>query len=143
KKTGATDKQVTERIARDLENRVVLRREGVVDPREEAYRDHASKPLSEHLGDWIRSLVAKGSTPKHTRLFSDRARRVVAILMGGTLAEIEPGKTTKANIKRAADAMDRLIKPARLGHLTADRVQSALAYLRAEGPSLSPVHPHT
>jgi hypothetical protein len=31
KKTGATDKAVTQRIARDLENRVVLRREGVID----------------------------------------------------------------------------------------------------------------
>ena len=46
KKTGATDKAVTERIARDIENRVALRREGVVNPREEAYAQHAAEPLA-------------------------------------------------------------------------------------------------
>src|SRR5262249_3492500 len=48
----------------------------------------------------------------------------------------------KANIKRADAAMDRLIKPARPGHLTADRVQSALASLRAQGRSLQTVNHH-
>src|SRR5262245_27470524 len=110
KKTGAKDKQVTERIARDLENRVALRREGVVDVKAEAYRDHEARPLAEHLTDWVKALQAKGTTPKHSRLFSDRARRVVALVMGAALADIEPGKTTKANIERAEYALTKWVK---------------------------------
>jgi hypothetical protein len=37
KAKGATDKAVTARLANDLENKVALRRAGIVDPREEAY----------------------------------------------------------------------------------------------------------
>src|SRR5689334_6405454 len=105
KKTGATDKAVTQRIARDLENRVALRREGVIDEKDEAYRDHEARALSGHLADWIRALEAKGTTAKHSKLFSDRARRVVALAAGAKLADIEPGKTARANIERAGAAL--------------------------------------
>lgn len=142
KKTGATDKQVTERIARDIENRMALLREGIIDPKAEAYRDHAARPLADHLAAWIESLQAKGTTAKHSKLFSDRARRVVALVMGATLAEIEPGKPTKANIERAETALTKWVKAARLNHLAADRVQSALAALRAEGRSLATCNHH-
>ena len=37
KGAGVTDKTVAERIARDLENKVALRREGVIGARDEAY----------------------------------------------------------------------------------------------------------
>ena len=114
KKTGATDKQVTERIARDIENRIALRREGVFDPKAEAYRDHEAIPLADHLAAWIKALEAKGTTTKHSRLFSDRARRVVALLMGATLSDIEPGKPTKENIARAETALTKWVKAARL-----------------------------
>ena len=57
KKTGATDKQVTERIARDIENRIALRREGVIDPKAEAYRDHEAVPLADHLAAFKAALA--------------------------------------------------------------------------------------
>src|SRR5262249_56330718 len=72
KKVGATDKAVSERIARDIENRVALRREGVVDPREEAFRDHEAKPLAGHLADFERALSAKGGTAAHTKVTVSR-----------------------------------------------------------------------
>jgi hypothetical protein len=43
KKTGATDKTVTERIARDIENRVALRREGVIYARTDALASHEAR----------------------------------------------------------------------------------------------------
>ncbi len=49
KKAGTTDKAVSERIARDIENRVALRKEGLVDPKAEAYRDSQDLPLTDHL----------------------------------------------------------------------------------------------
>ena len=62
----------------------------------------------------LKALDAKGTTPKHSKLFSDRARRVVALVMGATLADIEPGKPTKANIERAETALAKWVKAARL-----------------------------
>src|SRR5262249_24681477 len=90
KKAGTTDKAVSERIARDIENRVALRREGLVDSKADSYRDHEARPLPDHLAAWRESLEAKGATPKHIDLFTGRARRVVALLLGARLSEIEP-----------------------------------------------------
>jgi integrase len=98
--------------------------------------------VADHLAAWIKTLEAKGTTTKHSRLFSDRARRVVALVIGATLSDIEPGKPTKENIERAETALTNWLKPARLNHLTADRVQSALAALRAEGRSLATRNHH-
>src|SRR3954451_12620 len=62
KKVGATDKSVTQRIARNLEDRVALRREGVIDAKAEAYLLHESRPLAGHLDDWRCDMVARGKT---------------------------------------------------------------------------------
>ena len=70
KKTAATDKAVSERIARDIENRMALRREGVVDPRQEAYAEHLDQPVLVHLTAWIESLRSKGATRQHVKLHS-------------------------------------------------------------------------
>jgi integrase len=113
KKTGATDKGVTQRIARDLENRVALRREGLIDPTAESHANHEAKPLSSHLDDFRKALADKGNTNKHIDLFVARARRVVDIA-----------------------------KQDRLSDLTASRVQAALAALRGEGRSLATCNHH-
>src|SRR4051812_50149036 len=76
KKTAATDKAVSERIARDIENRVALLKEGVVDIAAEAYRDHEAKPLADHLADFQAALVAKGVTRNHYRVTASRITRV-------------------------------------------------------------------
>lgn len=81
KKIGATDKAVTERIARDIENKVALRREGIIDPREEAYAKHAALPLLTHLDAWGESLSSKGVTRQHLKLHTSRAMRVVALFL--------------------------------------------------------------
>jgi integrase len=113
KMTGATDKTVTQRIARDLENRVALRREGVIDARDDARRDHEARRLAEHLADWQADLLARGNTPKHAVLFSERARRVV-----------------------------NLAKAERLSDLAPARIQAALSALRNQGRSLATCNHH-
>ena len=65
KKTAATDKAVSERIARDIENRVALVKEGIVDVAAEAYRDHEARPLADHISEWQADLVAKRPHDKH------------------------------------------------------------------------------
>jgi integrase len=139
KQAGTTDKAVTQRIANKLEEAVALRKAGLIDPQAEAYRDHAAKPLSDHLADWVQSIEAKGATKKHAELFTARARRIVALVMGANLSDVAPlgraRRTRVAEIVRFRSNTDRAMSSARLAHLTADRVQSALATLKREGRS--------
>ena len=78
----ATDKRVTEELARAAESEAAKIRAGLVNPKELAQRDHQARPLSEHLTHWAVSLQSKGATPKHIELSTGRARRVVAIILG-------------------------------------------------------------
>ncbi len=142
KKSGATDRTVTERIARDLENRIALRREGIIDPKAEAYRDHEARPLSAHLDAFAKHLRDKGRTQEHIVLTTSRARRVVAIFRGAPVAEIEPANSAAAELARAAARLDEWTAPARLSDLTPERVQSALATLRDAGRSLATCNHH-
>jgi integrase len=96
KKAGTTDKAVTERIARDIENRVALRREGVVDPREEAYRDHEARMLADHLGDFERALAAKGGTVAHTKVTASRARRMLELAAARRISDLSLSKALDA-----------------------------------------------
>src|SRR5262245_36827428 len=77
KKIGATDKAVTLRIARDLENRVALRREGLIDLAAESFAASEARPLSAHLDEFRKALRDEGNTPKHADVTSNRAARVL------------------------------------------------------------------
>jgi integrase len=143
KKTGTADKTVTHRIARDIENRVALRREGIVDPCEEAYARHAAQTLGVHVAAWIESLRSRGVTPQHVKLHSSRAMRVVALFKGADLTAIEPAKpATREGVARAEAELRRWVASARLSELTAESVQKALARLRGEGRSLQTCNHH-
>src|SRR5437868_901338 len=50
KTAGATDKGVAERIARERENSVALRRAGRINPKAESVRDHEARTLSSSGG---------------------------------------------------------------------------------------------
>ena len=90
RKTGATDKAVSERIAHDIENKVALRNQGLIDPAAEAYRDNEVKPLAQHIADWQADLIAKGNTPKHAEHTSNRLRRLVTVVLGSSPVALDP-----------------------------------------------------
>ena len=136
KKTGATDKQVTERIARDIENRIALRREGVVDPKAEAYRDHDASPLADHIADWQADLIARGHTVKHADHTSNRVRRLATVLLGLSPEAFDPRRLAPSERGNMTAKLVAAIARARLSTLTADAVQGALARLRDAGSSL-------
>ena len=48
----------------DLENRVALRREGLIDPAAESYSAHAARPLAGHLDDFRKALEDKNGEPQ-------------------------------------------------------------------------------
>src|SRR5262249_39651875 len=130
------------RIAREIENRVVLRREGVVDPKAEAYRDHGARPMSEHLDAYADHLAHRGRTREHITLTISRIRRVVALFRGAPLEEIEPKNSSADELDRAASRLTFWTAPARLLNLTVEHVQSALATLRESGRSLATCNHH-
>ncbi len=143
KKIGTKDRAVTERIARHLENKVAMRKDGVLDPKDEAYAAYAAQPLNVHLQAWKASTKAKGATPKHVKLFTTRAARVIALVKGAELTEIDPPRQAKhAELPKFEAALEARVKSAWLADLTADRVQKALAKLRDEGRSLATVNHH-
>ncbi len=87
------------------------------------------------MGGFLRS---QGCDPKHVELSTGRARRIVAIIRGARLADIDPPKNAKrVELPRYEATLAEWVAPARLADLTAERVQAALATLRAEGRSLA------
>ncbi len=143
KKSGTTDKVVTQRIARALENRVALRREGVVDPRDEAYAKYAAQPLIEHIDAWTTSLRSKGNTRQHVKSHSSRAMRIIALSKGADLANIEPARpATKIGVAKAEVELRGWVASALLLDLTTENVQQALAQLTHQGRSLQTANHH-
>ncbi|MDE2100036.1 MAG: tyrosine-type recombinase/integrase [Patescibacteria group bacterium] len=77
KKTGATDKAVSQRIANELENRVALRREGLIDPAAERFAECERQPIGEHLDDFIATMEARNCDPKHVRTTRTYVQRII------------------------------------------------------------------
>ena len=93
--------------------------------------------------DFESFLLGKGDTPKHAKLYSDRARRVAALACGGRLADFDPPKTASmAERERTAAALDRVLDAGRLADLSPSKVQDALATLRASGRGLQTLNHH-
>ena len=130
KQTGATDKEVTERIANDLEEQVALRAR-FVDPKAEAYRDHEARSLK-HLADWHASMLAKRKTRRHADQYRDRAAKVIALVKGVKLEAIEPGRQEEKGAKAAA-TLKSTLESVRLSLLDTERIQAALATLLDAG----------
>src|SRR5262245_19131381 len=111
KKVGASDKGVTLRIARDLENRVALRREGVIDAKADGYVVHESRPAADHLADWHRYMLDQAKTTRHADQYRERAGKLIALVRGSRLADLEPGRRPEA-LDRAAKTLAGVLKSA-------------------------------
>jgi hypothetical protein len=143
KKIGTRDKWVSERIAHALENKAALRREGLIDPRQEAYVEHESQSLLTHLDAWSNTLKSKGCTRQHVKLHSSRAMRIIALMKRARLADIEPKKpATDKGVAEAEANQRKSVEPARIVDLSPENVQRALARLIAEGRSLQTAEHH-
>jgi integrase len=140
---GCPDRRETEGMAREAENQAAKERVGLTDPKAEARRQHAARPLSEHLASWHANLLAEGNTSKHANMSLERARRVVALVLGKSLDEITSPPRTKFAVRRkVAEHLANLMSSARLADLTRDNVQAALATLIDAGLSLATANHH-
>jgi integrase len=135
KQTGTTDKAVTERIAHDIENKVALRRQGLIDPTAERFAEAERTPLAEHITAWRDNLIAEGRILPHVDEATGRLRRLVAIILGTTAAWLSPRRLPNSQRSEVPKTIASAIKPARLSHLTRTKVQAALAKLKESGAS--------
>ena len=93
---GCSDKRATEELARAAESEAAKIRAGLLDPREQGYLAHSARPLEDHFTEYHAHFVAKGTTPKHADLASNRARRVASEAGASRLPQLTPGSVQEA-----------------------------------------------
>ena len=93
---GCTDRRATEELAAKAESEAAKVKAGLIDPKEVAYRDHEARPLSDHLADFQRSLLAKDGTPKHAQVTGYRVRRVLDVAKADRISCLSLSKVTDA-----------------------------------------------
>lgn len=77
RKRGFTDKALTQQLAAKLEHDVMLRREGLVDPKKERQIAVRQQPIGEHIAEFEKALKRRGSTEDHVKKTLGRVRRVI------------------------------------------------------------------
>jgi integrase len=131
---GCRDKAATLAMAAAVEVEIAQIKGGFASPKDIGYRDHEARPLADHLDDWHRDMRARGKTDRHADQYRDRAGKLVALIRGAKLVEVETGRGRRAS-ERAAATLAGLLNAARLTDLTPERIQAALAALRDAGKS--------
>ncbi|MBX3751886.1 MAG: tyrosine-type recombinase/integrase, partial [Opitutaceae bacterium] len=86
---GYTDKALSERLARQLEDAARARREGTIDAAAERMADHSRRPLGDHMADYRTYLTAKGNTTEHTDLTEARIKQAGQNAGWKTIADID------------------------------------------------------
>lgn len=119
--------------------RVILRSSGRLDPADVA----DGSTLTDHLDSWGKSLRAEGRTEKHCDLMVTRAKRLIALVLGANLCDIEPAKNARrADIALAGASLCQWVGRADVADLTVEKVQGALAGLKKAGRSLATCNHH-
>jgi integrase len=114
-RVAGSDKGEAERLAAFWEGEAKLRREGLIDPRADAYKAANDAKLAEHIDGYEADLIAKGRTAKHAELTAGRVRLLLASVDG--IGDIRPAAVNSA-LKQLKDSRGL-------------SMQSASHYLRA------------
>ncbi len=77
--TKTTDKAAAMRILDKLVADSALRRDGVIDPRDDRYSIEGRKPLSEHVASYIAHCRHAGQAPHHV---NQKASQLEALIVG-------------------------------------------------------------
>lgn len=100
---GFTDKGLTEQLAAKLENEVMLRKRGMIDPLAEQLAIRRQSLVADALDAFRRSM--DNTTPKHQKLTMTRVKRLVEACGFKTLGDLDAEKVEEAlkEIRRAED----------------------------------------
>jgi integrase len=88
KKTRCGDKAVADRIAKDIENRVALRKEGLIDPAAEKFAKEERRPIVDHLDDFIATLEARRRDVKYVRMTRTYLLRIISRARAERLSQL-------------------------------------------------------
>ena len=142
-KTGCADKDASERMARKLETDSSLTRVGLIDPKEQRFAELNRRPLEAHVRDFEGHMIAKGGTAEHASLSVNRVRRLVALIKGSCLVEIDtPRSATQLERAACSKRLTATMQVAKLSDLLPSSVQAALSALREAGRSLQTCNHH-
>ena len=87
---GCTDKEASEALARKLEADALLRRKGVINPKDDQYAAAERVLLAEHLDDFRADLLKKHVTKKHANTVFRRASRVIELCGAKNISKLDP-----------------------------------------------------
>lgn len=76
-KKGFTDKALTEQLKAKLEQEVMLKRRGLIDPAAERLAEKKRQPIDQHVEAYKKALTSKKSTLKHVGLTLSRVQKVI------------------------------------------------------------------
>ena len=88
--TGTTDRAAAERILTKYVADAALRREGVIDPRADAFAVEERRPLADHIAEWESHLHSKGVTAKQVGHVKKRVEAIVSKLVATRISELTP-----------------------------------------------------
>jgi integrase len=101
--TRCADKDAAQQVANDLEAKVALRRQGIVDPAQEKFAREGRRPIEEHVADFHTELVARENTAKHVDMTVARVKYVIAKAGAAKVSDLTPS-TVQQVIKGIHDA---------------------------------------
>jgi site-specific recombinase XerD len=96
KKTLTGDEKTSERIANALMEKVALRKDGLIDERDERFAEHEAKPIKEHLADYARVVTSKGATAKHVAGMVMKVQRVMDLAKIRRISDLSLSRVQEA-----------------------------------------------
>lgn len=87
--TGCRTEDAARQVLADLERRAERVRSGLITSAEARTSEHLTRPIGEHVADYLTSLEAKGASPKHIVECQRVLNRTLAGCGFGTLAGLE------------------------------------------------------
>ncbi len=109
--TRTTDRAAAERILAKRVADAAIRRDGVIDVRDDRYAAENRRPIAEHVSDWSAYLTAKGAAPKSVRLIVRRATAILGRMKAERLSDLQPSaiQAALAELRHAGRSAQTLI----------------------------------
>lgn len=118
RKKGFSDKGLTNQLAAKIEHEVMLRREGLIDPKQDQLANQKRVPLAEHLAEFQKALGQKGSTSRHVKKTVNRVRRIITDAGMESVSDLEP--------ESVEEVLQEMLLADEIGHRTYNHYLQAI-----------------
>jgi len=118
RKKGFSDKGLTQQLAAKIEREVMLRLEGLIDPKQDQLAAQRTVSLTEHVAQFKISLSQKGSTANHVRKTVSRIERIINDAGMESIGDIEP--------ESVEEALQEMLVTDEIGHRTYNHYLQAI-----------------